>query len=169
MEMSKIILTVEQDRALTNWRKHESDERTLQIHVVKGWGSEQNHSLNNLSNVEIAQALINGWKVEQETTATKIDRWIRDRNIHTGEPTGQMLKLAEEMGELAGAIVRKDVDGIEDGIGDMGVVLRSLCLQLELNFESCLELAYNEIKDRKGKLVNGVFVKEEDLKGGESN
>ena len=30
--------------------------------------------------------------------------------------------------------------------------------------DECLEIAYNEIKDRKGKLVNGVFVKEEDLK-----
>lgn len=162
--MNKVMLTKEQDRALESALRQHGAEVLIRMHSKSSepW-CEKYEPLNDLNNVEIAQALINGWKVEQETTTSKIDQWIRDRNIHTGEPTGQMLKLAEEMGELAGAIVRKDVDSIEDGIGDMGVVLRSLCLQLKLNFEDCLELSYNEIKDRKGRLVNGVFVKESDL------
>lgn len=35
---------------------------------------------------------------------------------------------------------------------------------LDYNFTDCLEIAYEEIKDRKGKLVDGVWIKEERLK-----
>ena len=57
----------------------------------------------------------------------------------------------------------KSTDAIIDGLGDVLVVLIGLSMQLGLDLTECLEVSYNEIKDRKGKLVNGVFVKEEDL------
>lgn len=162
--MSKVILTVEQAEALKEALKENEKEDVIRMHskCSTPWLS-YSEPLNALSGMQMAQALINGWKVEEETTTSKIDKWIKDRNIHTGEPAGQMLKLAEEMGELAGAIARNNLDEVEDGIGDMGVVLRSLCAIYEITFEGCLELAYNEIKDRKGKMINGVFVKESDL------
>ena len=52
---------------------------------------------------------------------------------------------------------------IIDSVGDVYVVLVILCMQLGLDINDCIKAAYEEIKDRKGKLVNGLFVKEEDL------
>lgn len=93
----------------------------------------------------------------------KIEQWFIDRNLHNGNPHAQMLKLQEEGGELAGGIARGDLDIVADSIGDMVVVLVGLCTQLEIDIKECIALAYNEIKDRRGKVINGVFVKEEDL------
>ena len=50
-----------------------------------------------------------------------------------------------------------------DSIGDMYVVLTILSMQLNVDIEDCIRSAYEQIKDRKGKIVNGVFVKSEDL------
>ena len=93
----------------------------------------------------------------------KVEKWFMDRNLHTADPTNQMLKLFEELGEVASGMARNNIDEVKDGIGDTLVVLIGLSMQLDLDITECLEIAYNEIKDRKGKLVNGVFVKEEDL------
>jgi len=70
----------------------------------------------------------------------------------------------EEVGEIAAALARGDMEKAMDGIGDTHVVLTILSMQLNVNFEYCVKLAYEEIKDRKGKMVNGVYVKEDDLK-----
>ena len=74
-----------------------------------------------------------------------------------------MVKLLEEAGELASGINKDKQDLIIDSIGDTYVVLVILCMQLGLDINDCIKAAYEEIKDRKGKLVNGLFVKEEDL------
>ncbi|WBF81165.1 hypothetical protein FMLHJGGC_00112 [Staphylococcus phage BSwM-KMM1] len=96
-----------------------------------------------------------------------IKQWAQDRNLQTGEPAGQMLKLLEEAGELASGIAKSNDHVTRDSVGDIFVVLTVLCLQLDIDIEECIDMAYDEIKDRKGKLVNGVFVKEEDLKNKE--
>jgi NTP pyrophosphatase (non-canonical NTP hydrolase) len=71
-----------------------------------------------------------------------------------------MLKLTEEVGELAGAIAKNNkVDQI-DAIGDIQVVLIILSEQLGINYKEALESAYNVIKERKGKTVNGIFIKD---------
>lgn len=95
--------------------------------------------------------------------ARLIDKWFIDRNLHNNDPAKQMLKLMEETGELAEGIAKSNETLIKDGIGDVYVVLRGICLQLGIEFNDCVDMAYNEIKDRKGKLINGVFVKESDL------
>jgi NTP pyrophosphatase (non-canonical NTP hydrolase) len=74
-----------------------------------------------------------------------------------------MLKLIEEVGELASGIAKDNRDVQVDSIGDIFVVLTILSQQLNLDIEKCVESAYNEIKERKGKTINGVFVKESDL------
>ncbi len=90
-------------------------------------------------------------------------QWARDRNIIQGTHShGQMLKLMEEMGEVAHALARSNHDELKDGIGDVMVVLTILAAQNGLSIKECLISAYNEIKDRKGKMVNGIFVKEQD-------
>lgn len=92
-----------------------------------------------------------------------IKKWAEDRNLQTGNPQGQIMKLLEESGELASGVAKINEPVIKDSVGDIFVVLTVLCLQLGIDIEECIDLAYNEIKDRKGKLIDGVFVKEEDL------
>lgn len=94
-----------------------------------------------------------------------IKLWARDRNLHTAGAMNQLSKLLEEIGELASAINKDNKEKIIDSIGDAYVVLTILAMQYNLNIEDCIAEAYNEIKDRKGKLINGIWVKEQDLKG----
>ena len=97
-----------------------------------------------------------------ELTAN-IKRWAIDRNLHTANPDKQMLKLFEELGELAEGMAKNKPEQIADSIGDAYVVMTILSMQLGINIEDCIAQAYDEIKDRRGKMVDGVFVKEEDL------
>lgn len=93
--------------------------------------------------------------------------WADNKGILKAENAPkQMMKVIEELGETAGAIAKnKATDEIQDGIGDTFVTLIILAYQLGLEPADCLEAAWNEIKDRKGKTVNGVFVKEEQSVG----
>lgn len=94
----------------------------------------------------------------------KIQDWVSDRNLETQDPRIQMCKTVEELGELANAINKGNKADAIDGIGDVMVTLICMSMQLGVDFNECLKIAYNEIKDRKGKMVNGMFVKEVDLK-----
>jgi len=72
----------------------------------------------------------------------------------------QVLKLVEEFGELSTGLQKKNDFYIEDAIGDCAVVLCIIAAQCGMSFGKCLESAWDEIKDRRGQVVNGVFVKE---------
>jgi len=91
-----------------------------------------------------------------------IARWHHDRNLIDGsDDKSQFAKLIQEAGELSDNICKgKD---IADDIGDMIVVLINIAERNNLTIEQCLEQAWDDIKDRKGKMVDGVFVKESDL------
>jgi NTP pyrophosphatase (non-canonical NTP hydrolase) len=90
-----------------------------------------------------------------------IESWAEARNLVEGATRqAQMLKLIEEVGELAHGIARGKEDEVKDAIGDCVVVLTILAAQSGLVLEDCIDSAYNEIKDRKGKMVNGIFVKD---------
>ena len=94
----------------------------------------------------------------------QIKQWARERNLHKADPSKQMLKLGEEFGELCEAIAKnRKKAAAKDAIGDMIVVLTILSMQLGVSIEECIEIAYDEIKYRKGKMIDGVFVKESDL------
>jgi NTP pyrophosphatase (non-canonical NTP hydrolase) len=93
----------------------------------------------------------------------KIKMWVLDRNLNTQDPRVQMCKTVEELGELANAINKGNKTDAMDGIGDVVVTLICVSMQLGVDFNECLKMAYDEIKDRKGKMVNGMFVKEVDL------
>lgn len=97
-----------------------------------------------------------------ELTA-RIEEWARERGLDTADPAKQMLKLGEEYGELCQGLAKDKPDQVEDSIGDIYVVLTILSLQLGLDIEDCVQKAYSEIKDLKGRLVNGVYIKEADL------
>lgn len=93
-----------------------------------------------------------------------IKRWAIERDLHNADPAKQILKLGEEYGELCEFITKdRKLATAKDAIGDMYVVLVILCLQLDINIDDCIKTAYEEIKDRQGKIVNGAFVKVSDL------
>ena len=95
---------------------------------------------------------------------SNIRKWARDRGIYdSGDQKTQYIKLQEEAGELAKAILNKDKAEVEDAIGDMVVVLTNLAELSELRIEDCIDSAYNEISNRKGKMINGTFVKTDGL------
>ena len=92
---------------------------------------------------------------------TQIRAWAEARNLVDGSnPQAQFVKLAEEIGELAAAIARKNHDGVVDSIGDAVVVLTILAAQHRVPIESCVNVAWEQIKNRKGRMVDGVFVKD---------
>ena len=89
-----------------------------------------------------------------------IRQWANDRGIYDkGDPKTQLIKLQEEMGELAKATLEKDQAEVIDAIGDMVVVLTNLAELGGTSIERCIDSAYTEIKNRKGKMSNGTFVK----------
>lgn len=99
-----------------------------------------------------------------ELLAHRVEQWAKERGLDNPDnSTAQALKLFEEAGELAQAHLKeREADG-KDAVGDILVVLTIYCQQKGWSIAECFELAYNEIKNRKGKMVNGSFVKEGDL------
>jgi len=91
-----------------------------------------------------------------------ITQWHYDRNLINGATAkDQFAKLIQEAGELSDNICKKK--DISDDIGDMMVVLINLAEREGLSIEKCLWTAWDDIKHRKGKMIDGVFVKEADL------
>ena len=89
--------------------------------------------------------------------------WAQERGIYDdGDVKTQLIKLQEEVGELAKAVLEDDKYEIVDAIGDSVVVLTNLAHLSGVDIETCIEQAYQEISDRKGKMINGTFVKDED-------
>ena len=92
-----------------------------------------------------------------------IRSWAMARGIYDkGNSHTQYVKLIEEAGELAKALLKKDKPEIVDAIGDMVVVLTNLAHQEGFEIESCIDSAYNVINKRTGKMINGTFVKDAD-------
>lgn len=92
----------------------------------------------------------------------KVSNWAFEKGINKPEfAHKQMLKVLEEVGETAGALLKGKEDEIKDGIGDSFVTLIILARQLGYTPTECLQAAYDEIKGRTGKTVGGVFVKDE--------
>jgi len=90
-----------------------------------------------------------------------IRTWANDRGLYDGgDPKTQALKLVEEVGETCRAILKEDAPEMIDGIGDCVVVLTNLAELIGTPIEECIAKAYDEIKDRKGKMNNGTFKKD---------
>ena len=90
-----------------------------------------------------------------------IRSWANNRGLYDGgDPKTQALKLVEEVGETCRSILKEDAKGMIDGIGDCVVVLTNLAELIGTPIEECINVAYNEIKDRTGKMDNGTFKKD---------
>ena len=93
----------------------------------------------------------------------KIREWARVRGLYDkGNTHTQYVKLQEEAGELAKALLKDDQVEVVDAIGDMVVVLTNLAHQRGVNIENCITSAYEVINKRTGKMINGTFVKDAD-------
>lgn len=93
-----------------------------------------------------------------------IRNWAKNKGIYDkGDPKTQCLKLVEESGELAKAILNNDKEEIIDALGDCVVVLVNLSELCGYKLEDCIESAYNVIKNRKGKMENGTFIKNNEI------
>jgi len=87
--------------------------------------------------------------------------WADERGLYdNGDPKTQALKLMEEVGEIARAVLKDDFDEAVDGIGDAVVVLTNLAELIGAPIEMCIDEAYDVISKRTGKMVNGTFVKD---------
>lgn len=92
-----------------------------------------------------------------------VEQWSKDKGLDKADSSKQFLKVTEEVGEVAAALARNDMHELKDGIGDVIVTLIILAQQNGMTIEECLSQAYGVISKRSGKMVNGVFVKSEDL------
>ena len=90
-----------------------------------------------------------------------IREWAKERGLYDkGDTKTQTLKLMEEAGEICRAVLKQDKQQIIDGIGDCVVVLTNLAYLTGFTIEECIGAAYEEIKDRTGKMDNGTFKKD---------
>tara|TARA_R110000824_G_scaffold14400_1_gene61348 strand:+ start:333 stop:1223 length:891 start_codon:yes stop_codon:yes gene_type:complete len=90
-----------------------------------------------------------------------IREWADERGLYdNGDPKTQALKLVEEVGEIARAVLKDDLEEVIDGIGDSVVVLTNLAELHGVSIEACIASAYEVISKRTGKMVNGTFVKD---------
>ena len=93
---------------------------------------------------------------------SKIRDWAEQRGLYSkGNSHTQYVKLQEEAGELAKALLKNDKPEVIDAIGDMVVVLTNLAHLQGVTIEDCMDSAYNVISKRTGKMINGTFVKDE--------
>ena len=92
----------------------------------------------------------------------KIIQWSEARKIiPNSTPEVQLLKAMSEMGELADATIKNDKEAVIDAVGDVMVCLINYCALQDIQLVDCMEVAYDQIKNRKGILLpNGVFQKE---------
>ena len=92
---------------------------------------------------------------------SKIMKWHEDRNLIEGSTDkDQVLKLQQELGELSDSVCKQK--DMKDDLGDMMVIMLNIMRRNNLTMEECLETAYIDIKDRKGRMIDGIFVKFEE-------
>jgi NTP pyrophosphatase (non-canonical NTP hydrolase) len=90
-----------------------------------------------------------------------VEQWAKDKGIlDNGTSVKQAIKTLEECVELMEAVVTDDPEAVKDAIGDIVVTLIIQCKLRGVTLEQCIEHAYSQIRDRQGKMVNGMFIKE---------
>ena len=134
-------------------------------HEIKGSGAKK---LADYFNVSIPYLL--GYDTDNTLSdlITKINEWADERNLKQADPNIQWMRVTEEVGEIRDVLLKptkftEPQAALKDAIGDTLVTIIVLAHQLDLDVTECLGIAYEEIKNRKGKMINGTFVKEEDL------
>ena len=137
-----------------------------QSHDLLGGNLADVHMRNNSGDLYNGKTTVGGLSPENQNLSTRsqfdlIRAWANNRGLYDGgDPKTQALKLTEEVGETCRAILKEDTNAIIDGIGDCVVVLTNLAELIGTPIEECIDQAYDEIKDRTGKMDNGTFKKD---------
>jgi len=141
----------------------ELTKETIPWIIKKAKTSMFNEDRSYIYNKAFYEAFYSLDKPEQESVFQLIREWAQTRGLYDkGNPTTQYVKLQEEAGELAKALLKNDEPEVIDAIGDIVVVLTNLAHLKGYRIEDCIDSAYNVISKRKGKMINGTFVKDED-------
>lgn len=152
----KVIAWIKKNARVSHFRKTRS---YVYNQSMKSFIAE----LTSESNFRKAQKATTPQPVEAEEAPNVFDlirQWADKRGIYKqGDAKTQYVKLMEESGELAQAILKNDEHEFIDAIGDMVVVLTNLARLKGFDIENCITRAYDEIKSREGKMENGTFVK----------
>ncbi|WP_416458359.1 helix-turn-helix domain-containing protein [Streptococcus thermophilus] len=142
---------------ISNW---ENEKHTIKADKAK--------QLAEYFNVSVPYLL--GYDTDNTLTdlIAKINEWADERNLKQADPKIQWMRITEEVGEIRDVLLKptKFTDpqmALKDAVGDTLVTIIVLAHQLDLDVTECLNIAYEEIKNRKGKMINGTFVKEDDL------
>ena len=137
-----------------------------QTHDLLGGNLADAHMRDHVGDQYNGKTLAGGLSPENQNLSVRsqfdlIRAWANDRGLYDGgDPKTQALKLTEEVGETCRAILKEDANAIIDGIGDCIVVLTNLAELIGTPIEECIDQAYDEIKDRTGKMDNGTFKKD---------
>ena len=119
-------------------------------------------AVNKMYNTEPVSTTTNPETFDPNNVYDLIRQWASNRGIYTnGDTKTQYIKLQEESGELARAILKDNKSELIDAIGDMIVVLTNLAALEGLQVEECVVSAYEVIKSRQGSMINGTFVKQD--------
>lgn len=142
----------------------QKDEKAIRIFAEMPSGPDQGHQIRQANDIENAITFLKVANLGgMSALISLIRQWGMDRNIigpnakatvHT-----QFEKLREEFMELEDAIARENKHELVDAIGDCTVVLILLAELAGVRFDTCLVAAFEEIKDRKGSMIDGCFVK----------
>jgi NTP pyrophosphatase (non-canonical NTP hydrolase) len=104
-----------------------------------------------------------GPQVQLCNLAENIQIWSESRNLNKQDPTKQLVKMQEELGELSQGFLKEKLAQVIDSLGDLLVVIIIFCQQENLEVAEVLQCAWDQIKDRHGKIVDGTYVKDSDL------
>ena len=155
----------------TDHGQFEINKRTISWIMANVKESMYNHNRSYVYNKAFYEAFLDTKHTPKPKYATSVDKipnrfelirmWAKDRGLYDkGNSHTQYVKLIEEAGELAQSILKQDKPEIQDAIGDMVVVLTNLAELEGFTIEECIDSAYTEISTRRGKMLNGTFVKE---------
>jgi len=144
----------DQQARMNQLEKH-MNKKTVTVETVHGVKQDV-YFTSYPENIELEH----GFKFDE--LVDKVVKWHHDRNLIEGSSDkDQALKLLQELGELSDSICKgKD---IKDDIGDMLVVMLNITTRNNVSLTECLAKAWEDIKDRKGRMIDGIFVKETDL------
>ena len=154
----------------TDHGQFEINKRTISWIMANVKESMYNHNRSYVYNKAFYEAFLDTKHTPKPKYATSVDKipnrfelirmWAKDRGLYDkGNSHTQYVKLIEEAGELAQSILKQDKPEIQDAIGDMVVVLTNLAELEGFTIEDCIDSAYTEISTRRGKMLNGTFVK----------
>ena len=168
-------------RMLELFGENDRERKKKRLLKQKIWGPRATKSINsskgplredaNLSpDMEVAASSTENLDKGEDSVGSKdmtaltacVERWVKNREIDKAHPRMQLVKLAEEFGKISEGLAKKDKQLITDGVGDVYVTLVALCATLGLEIDECVYHAYKEIENRKGEMVDGVFIKEEE-------